>query len=141
MNLEKDNEDFISPVMKRNEDFKNMNLAKVQTTFAILIIVCSETTATVLSAMITYLVQNPSRPQKLTSEIRSTLTKERVNNQDLILTHWLNEVLCKCNPVPSGLPHIVPLEDDTVMGQWLPGFVSVLSILPFPSERYQFDHP
>ena len=97
MNLEKDSEDFISDVIKLNEDFKNINLEKVQTTFAILIIVCSETTVTVLSAMISYLVQNPSKPQKLTSEIRSTLTIKRVNNHDLILTYWLNEEMCKCS--------------------------------------------
>lgn len=146
MNLEKDREDFISHVMKRNEDFKEMSLEEIQTTFAILIIAGSETTATVLSGMTNYLVQNPPKLQKLTSEIRSTFTKESAITIAAVkdmpyLNACLNEGLRMCNPVPSGLPRVVPPEGDTVMGQWLPEFVSVLPFLSFPSKQSQSNRP
>lgn len=139
INLEKDREDFISHVMKRNEDFKEMSLEEIQTTFAILIIAGSETTATVLSGMTNYLIQNPSKLQKLASEIRSAFTKESAITIAAVkdmpyLNACLNEGLRMCNPVPSGLPRVVPPEGDTVLGRWLPGFVSVQHMLCLSSE-------
>ena len=136
MNLEKDPEDFISHVMKRNENFTEMSLEEIQTTFAILIIAGSETTATVLSGMTNYLVQNPTKLQKLTSEIRSTFTKESAITIAAVkempyLNACISEGLRMCNPVPSGLPRVVPPKGDTVLGQWLPGLVRIqLPLLP-----------
>ena len=129
MNLEKERDDFVSHVMKRNKDFKEMSLEEMQTTFAMLIIAGSETTAAVTAGMTNYLVQSPEKLQKLVDEVRNKFSKSSEINMEAVkempyLNACVSEALRMCNPVPSGLSRVVPVEGGTVLGHSLPGSVS-----------------
>ena len=113
LNLEKDRPDFMTPFMKDNVDFQNMPLRESESNFAILIVAGADATTTVLSGTINYLIQTPDALSKVVSELRTSFA----NEADITiaaakglpyLDAVLNEGLRLCNPVPGGLPRIVP---------------------------------
>lgn len=136
LNLETTRDDFVTPVIEKNSDFKSMSIAEVEATFSVLIIVGSETTATTLSGIVNYLVQNSLELEKLTAEIRSTFREESeikfaAVKELAFLNAVIHEGLRLCNPVPTGLPRIVPKGGSTVCGQFIPEYVS-----PFSSSNH-----
>ena len=69
--------DLMSYVMKNNEDMKAMSKQEMQSTFNILMIAGSETTATLLSGC-TFMLQKNSRVlQKLREEVRSAFQSSK----------------------------------------------------------------
>jgi cytochrome P450 len=95
---------------------------------AVLVIGGSETTATLLSGIIYYLLQDEECLKKLTKEIREKFDKdEDINFQSVegleYLTACLQEGLRCYPPVPIGLPRIVPEGGDEIAGQYVPGGV------------------
>ncbi|KAF2871082.1 isotrichodermin C-15 hydroxylase [Massariosphaeria phaeospora] len=133
MNFEKTRNDFMTPVLdpKTNPDFENISRDEVESTYQILIIAGSETTATALVGTANYLAQTPDKKQKLVDEIRSSFASaDEINvtsTRDLpYLTAVIQEGLRLCNPVPAGLPRCVPEAGATVCGHWLPGRTSVI---------------
>lgn len=158
LNMEKDRPDFITPIMKDNHDYQNISLEEIQSNAAILMVAGSETTATTLAGLFTYLVQNPDPLQKVVAEVRSRFNEEEditiTATRDLLyLNATLNEALRLCNPVPGGLPRIVGKGGDTVCNvsfqnlwviahfdlikrselrqqpEWLPTFTDLIKIL------------
>jgi cytochrome P450 len=122
--------DVMSYVLNSKAD-ETMSLAEIETTFNILIIAGSETTASALSGTTYYLLRNPSVMTTLTKEIRSSFTDE--SNIDLAtlatlpyLSAVIEEGLRMAPPVPSGLPRVVPAGGQVVCGEWVPGGVSFL---------------
>ena len=137
MNLETERVDFMTNVLKQNDE-KGMSLGEIHATFNTVIIAGSETTATVLSGITNYLVRDSTVLQKLVDEIRGSFSKE----EDLTLAAlqqlpYLNatveEGLRLCPPVPAGLPRLVPHGGDTVCGHWLPEYVC---FTPSPTRRW-----
>ena len=131
LNMETERPDLLTPFIKNNPNFKNMSLGEIESTFAVIIVAGSETTATSLCGILNRLTQNPDAMRKLVSEIRSTFTTEKeitvASTKSLVyLEAVINEGLRLCNPVPGGLPRIVPTGGDTYCGHWLPGNVSSL---------------
>jgi cytochrome P450 len=130
MNAVKFRDDFMTPVLTANPDFSLMSYDEVVSTYQMLIIAGSETTATALVGTINHLAQNPDKKKNLVDEIHGTFsTSNDINitsTRDLpYLTACINEGLRLCNPVPAGLPRCVPSTGATVCGHWLPGHVGL----------------
>ena len=125
MNYEKHRDDFMTPVMHDNPNYERMSLEEIESTFSLLIVAGAETTSTVLSGITNELVQNPVELRKLEREIRGSFGEEREMTfaalKDLpFLNAVCQEGLRKCNPVPAGLPRLVPEGGATVCGHFLP---------------------
>jgi cytochrome P450 len=132
LNLEKDRPDLMTPFMKDNVGFGKMSLREIQSNFAILIVAGADTTATTLSGTLNYLIQSPQVLQKLVSEIRTSFEREAkitiaVASGLPYLNAVINEGLRLCNPVPGGLPRMVPKGGDTYAGHWIPENVGTFS--------------
>lgn len=132
LNYEKQREDFMTPVIKHNQDFQTMSLREIEVTFSILTIAGSETSGTTLAGIANHLLQNGPVLARLVTEIRTTFPEEFditvAAVKDLpYLNATISEGLRMCNPVAAGLPRVVPQGGATVGGVWLPGGVS----LPF----------
>jgi cytochrome P450 len=129
LNSEKTRDDFMTPVLTSNHDFASMSRGEVESTYQMLIIAGSETTATALVGIILQLAQNPDKRARLIDEIRGRFTTSNdinvASTRDLpYLTACIDEGLRLCNPVPAGLPRCAPSTGATVCGQWLPAHVS-----------------
>ncbi len=90
-----------------------------------IIIAGSETTATILSGLTNELTQNPVEYEKLVCEIRSSFTSDSdMTFAALKALPFLNAVCSEslrlCNPVPTGLPRVVPPGGASVCGHFLP---------------------
>ena len=122
---EKTTPDFMSYVLDpKNEE--RMSLQEIETTFNILIIAGSETTASALAGTTGYLLNNPMCLATLIQEIRSNFVEENdINLASLgklpYLSAVIEEGLRMAPPVPSGLPRVTPAEGAVVCGEWLPG--------------------
>lgn len=109
---EKTTPDFMSYVLDpRNEE--RMSLQEIETTFNILIIAGSETTASALAGTTGYLLSNPLCLATLIQEIRSNVVQENdINLASLgklpYLSAVIEEGLRMAPPVPSGLPRVTP---------------------------------
>ena len=128
LNLETERPDFMTPVLKYNDE-RGMTIPEIEGTFNIVIVAGSETTATVLSGVTNYLTQNPSTLKKLVEEVRSTYKTEAditfASSKGLeYLNAVIKEGLRMCPPTPAGLPRVVPVGGDMVCGNWFPGGVS-----------------
>ena len=128
LNLEKQRHDFMTPIIELNTDMQIMSLAEIESTFSLLVVAGSETTATTLSGITNHLIQNPSVMQSLVSEIRGAFKAEKdITMESLRHLPYLGAVISEglriCNPIPMGLPRLVPTGGDTVCGHWLPGNV------------------
>jgi cytochrome P450 len=105
-----------------------MTEKEIVSTFGILLLAGSETTATLLSAVTYYLLKNPSVMQKLKDEIRTSFTTEdeitqiSVNKLKYQLA-VLDETLRIHSPTPGGFPRMVPEGGREIDGQWVPGGV------------------
>ncbi|PVI04792.1 cytochrome P450 [Periconia macrospinosa] len=132
MNLEKRRDDFMTPVLGHlNKDFKNMSIEEVESTYQMLIIAGSETTATALTGTTNHLAQHPEKLAKLVSEIRGLFKNlseiNAFSTRELpYLNACINEGLRLCNPVPAGLPRCVPEGGGTICGYWLPSRTNVI---------------
>ncbi|XRM46065.1 hypothetical protein ABZX51_009122 [Aspergillus tubingensis] len=103
---------------------------ELNSTFMILTTTGSETTATVLTGILAYLVNEPPIKERLIQEVRERFE----SSQDIslsaaadlsYLTAVIQEGLRLCPPVPWMLPRQVPPGGSTVCGTWLPGGTSV----------------
>ena len=97
----------------------------------IIVFAGSETTASVLSAIVRALVQNRGVLSRLANEIRNAFEDE----QDIKIAStgslpYLNAVINEghrlCPAVVIGVPRVVPRGGDTICGQRVPGGVSSL---------------
>jgi cytochrome P450 len=107
-----------------------MSLQEIETTFNILIIAGSETTASALAGTTGYLLKNPMCLATLVQEIRSNFEEERdINLSSVGKLPYLSAVIEKglriAPPVPSGLPRVTPTEGGIVCSEWLPGRTNI----------------
>ena len=123
--------DFMTPFMRNNVNFENMSRDEILSTFNFIIVGGSETTATTLTGIFNHLCRNERIMQRLCTEIRLKYGKEEDITIDSTqglpyLEAVLNESLRMCNPIPGGLPRVVPEGGDTYCGVYLPGGVGCL---------------
>ncbi|KAI2922883.1 hypothetical protein CBS147320_6340 [Aspergillus niger] len=121
--------DIMSHLMDENGQVA-LPRGELNSTFMILTTTGSETTATVLTGILTYLVNQPEVLGRLIGEIRGRFE----SSQDIslsvaadlpYLTAVIQEGLRLCPPVPWMLPRQVPPGGSTVCGTWLPGGTAV----------------
>ncbi|PQE08059.1 cytochrome P450 monooxygenase protein [Rutstroemia sp. NJR-2017a WRK4] len=133
LNWELERPDLMSHVIKHNgtdKELEGMTFEEIQVTFMILTTAGSETTATVLSGTMNYLMSHRDIYAKLVKEIRGTFASEtQITLEALEQLEYLNAVIQEgirlCPPVPVMLPRIVPEGGDTVCGLWMPAGTSV----------------
>lgn len=120
--------DFMTYVLRHN-DGRGMSLPEIEANFRALVIVGSETTATVLSGIITHLLRNRSAYDKLAREIRRTFAhKSEICAEHVSGLEYLNAVIEEglrlCPPIALGMPRVVPAGDAMVSGESIPATVS-----------------
>ncbi|KAJ5647415.1 cytochrome P450 [Penicillium lividum] len=103
---------------------------ELDATFAMLTTAGSETTATVLTGILCYLVNEPDKLAIVTREVREAFSSSAdvtlSSAQDLpYLKAVIHEGLRLCPPVPWMLPRIVPEGGEVICGKWIPGGTSV----------------
>lgn len=132
--------DFMAHVLRHNDE-KGMTLSEIESTFNILVVAGSETTATTLAGIMNYLLKDSTVLEPLVHEIRgsfassSEITSDRVSRLPY-LNAVIEEGLRLCQPVPLGSPRKVPPGGATVCGHWLPENVSAK-----PASFLIFRHP
>ncbi len=131
LELKTDRPDFMTPFLRNNVNFEHMSKDEILSTFNFIIVGGSETTATTLTGIFNHLCKNERILTRLCTEIRRRYGKEEDITIDSIhdlpyLEAVLNEGLRMCNPIPGGLPRMVPEGGDTYCGKFLPGGVSSL---------------
>ena len=117
----------------RHKDEKGMTKPEIYGNMFLMVLAGSETSATVLSGLVFYLLINPECYKKLRKEVRSTFndTSDMTfrNQADLpFLNACIEEALRIHPPVPTSLPRITPLEGVILAGRFVPGKV----FPPFP---------
>lgn len=106
---------------------------ELDATFAMLSTAGSETTATVLTGIMCYLVNEPDKLAIATREARQAfhsstdVTLGSVSDLSY-LKAVIHEGLRLCPPVPWMLPRLVPEGGEVICGKWIPGGVSVSAI-------------
>ncbi|KAK4174617.1 cytochrome P450 [Triangularia setosa] len=138
MNYEVEREDIMSPILRENTK-NEMTVDDINGSFMALVIAGSETTATVLTGMMNYLVWNPQYLKKVTDEVRGLGGDEtEITLDSLRELKWLNAVLTEalrlCMPVPWVLPRRVPNGGGVVAGVTLPG-QTLVSIQAYTMHR------
>ncbi|KAI1213965.1 cytochrome P450 [Annulohypoxylon truncatum] len=123
LNFEVQRPDILSDVLKDGKE--TLPIGEVNSTFMILTTGGSETTATLVSGTLNYLVQCPQKLSKLTREIRSRFQNDSEITLDALrdlpyLNAVINEGFRMCPPVPWVLPRRVPEGGGAVCGVWLP---------------------
>ncbi|KAI3391477.1 hypothetical protein diail_7308 [Diaporthe ilicicola] len=129
LNWELQRPDIMSHVIGERKGETGLPIGVVYATFMVLTTAGSETTATVLSGALNYLVNNPDKLAILVQETRQRFqTEEEISLDSLrqlpYLNAVINEALRLCPPVPWILPRRVPASGGKVAGIWLPGDVS-----------------
>ncbi|KAG8156905.1 hypothetical protein KVR01_013318 [Diaporthe batatas] len=134
LNWELERPDIMSHVIDERKGAAALPTDVIYVTFMILTTAGSETTATVLSGAMNYLVSNPEKMDILKSEIRDKFQSEaEISLETLRQLPYLNAVLSEalrlCPPVPWVLPRRVPASGGEVAGVWLPGGVSSTQLM------------
>ncbi|KAL8704956.1 MAG: hypothetical protein Q9201_001902 [Fulgogasparrea decipioides] len=126
LDIQSNRPDFMTPFMRKNVNFKNMSRDEILSTFNFIIVGGSETTATTLTGIFNHISKSQRILNRLCDEIRNKFSREEDITIDSIqglpyLEAVLNEGLRMCNPIPGGLPRVVPEGGDTYCGVFLPG--------------------
>ncbi|OCT49467.1 Isotrichodermin C-15 hydroxylase [Cladophialophora carrionii] len=116
--------DIWSLVIRQNGD-KGITLGEMQATGVSFMTAGTETTATALSGLTYYLLTNPEKLKKLTTEIRTAFpTEGDMNILALARLPYLqacfDEALRMYPPVPGGPPRVTPASGGLVCGEQLP---------------------
>lgn len=144
LNLEQERPDFLDHVVEHNDknnDDNGLTRAEIEQTAATMIVAGSETTGTLLSALINHLIKQSKILALLADEIRSSYSSEKdIDLASLARLPYLEAVIREglriAPPVPAGMPRVVPAGGALVCGHWLPANVS--QTLSFIVDRH---HP
>ncbi|ENH66031.1 Isotrichodermin C-15 hydroxylase [Fusarium oxysporum f. sp. cubense race 1] len=123
-------EDFMSYILRHNDNEKGMTTGEIVENSAILIVAGSETTATLLSGTTYYLLTHPDVYDKVVQEIRSAFQSEdeitilRLNQLQYMLAVF-TEAFRMYPPVPTHLPRMSPAGGEFIGGYWIPEGTSV----------------
>ncbi|PSN64858.1 benzoate 4-monooxygenase cytochrome P450 [Corynespora cassiicola Philippines] len=129
LDTETDRKDFISYILKHNDE-KGMTRPEIMSLSRILITAGSETSASLLSGAIYYLLQSPEWMSKLQSEIRDSFKEESDMTftslrQAKVLNAVIQETFRMYPPVPGPLLRLVQKEGAVVCGKYFPAGCSI----------------
>ncbi|KAL8917286.1 MAG: hypothetical protein Q9172_005912 [Xanthocarpia lactea] len=120
--------DIVSQINSANEAQTGIYMSRAETEMNILalIVAGSESVTTILTGSTNYLVREPTKLERLVSEIRSAFkTEDAITGTSVgrlpYLTAVLQETLRLCPTIPDGMRRVVPKGGATVAGQFLPG--------------------
>jgi cytochrome P450 len=127
--LRREHRDFLYYILRQNEK-GGVSQDEIILNSALFIVAGSETTASLLSGLLMWLLRTPHAYKRLTEEIRSNFaTAEDMKFLELQELTYMNacidEALRIFPPVPTGLTRTVPAGGDTVAGNFLPGGTTV----------------
>ena len=126
--------DLITPFIKAMETSpEKMSLGEIQSTFAVILVAGSETTATTLLGAVSKLASHPHVQRRLYNTLREKFTEEsqitvESTTNIAYLDGVINEALRLCYAIPGGLPRVVPEGGDRYVGRYVPGGVSQPSL-------------
>jgi cytochrome P450 len=114
----------------RQEGERALSLDDMHSNADMFMIAGTETTATLVSGLIYYLLMNLNKMRTLQDEIRGTFeTREDITMGRLAQLKYLNacieEGLRMYPPVPIGLPRLTPPGGTAICGEWIPANVSI----------------
>jgi hypothetical protein len=122
--------DFMSRVLENNrDDGTGITRGEIDATSVILVVAGAETTATLLSGAVYFLLRNPDKLEKLRQEVDAKfrraeeITIQKVSQMPYLLA-VLEETLRVYPPVPIALARLAPKEGTSICGKWIPGGVS-----------------
>ncbi|KAF7914417.1 uncharacterized protein EAF01_000823 [Botrytis porri] len=133
LDAKSDRPDFMTPFMRNNSILKicpGRNREGIVSTFNFIVVGGSETSARVMTGIFSHLTKKKNKRilDRLRDDIRTKFKEEREITLDAIQStpiHYLeaviNEGLRMCNPIPSGLPRVVPEGGDDYCGTFLSG--------------------
>ncbi|KAM3070596.1 hypothetical protein ACMFMF_008049 [Clarireedia jacksonii] len=130
MATETDRPDFMSYILRYNDEDNGMTPEEIKENANVLIGAGSETTASLLNGVTYFLLQNPTILHNLTVELRSTFkSPTELTLQSLASCKYLNAVLEEglrmYPPVATTLPRFSPPGGATIEGKYVPGGVTV----------------
>lgn len=136
--------DFMTYVQRYNDE-KGMSVPEIKVTMRVIVAAGSETTATTLSGIMRYLLQNKNVMEKLEGEVRQAFHNPSEICTDKVmplqyLGAVIEEGLRLCSPVALGMPRIVPGNGVHISGHWIPGGTHV-SASGFASNRATLNFP
>lgn len=129
--------DIWTQVLRREGD-KSLSLAEMHSNSDLFMIAGTETTATLASGLIYYLLMNPEKMKNLQDELRETFKeREEINMTRLTHLKYLNacveEGLRIYPPVPVGLPRRTPVGGTAICGEWIPADASTAALASHPN--------
>ncbi|CAH0051550.1 unnamed protein product [Clonostachys solani] len=127
--LRREHRDFLYYILRQNEK-GGVSQDEIILNSALFIVAGSETTASLLSGLLMWLLRTPSAYKRLAHEIRTAFpTASDMHFTDLqnlpFMNACIDEGLRIFPPVPTGLTRTVPAGGDTVAGEYLPGGITV----------------
>ncbi|KAF2462739.1 cytochrome P450 monooxygenase-like protein, partial [Lindgomyces ingoldianus] len=138
LEMKTDRKDFMSYILKHNDE-KGMTTAEIMKTMSIVIIAGSETSATLLSGAIFYLLKNPEWMSKLQEEIRITFRDESemtfaALSQLKIMNAIIQETFRMYPSVPTTLPRLTTKQGAVISNTYIPPNCSV-GVAQYPAYR------
>ncbi|OAG04855.1 cytochrome P450 monooxygenase-like protein [Paraphaeosphaeria sporulosa] len=141
-----DRKDFMSYILKHNDE-KGMTRDEIMRTSGVLIVAGSETSATLLSGAIYYLLSNPTWLEKVREELDGAFKKEEEMTfaslgQLKVLNAVLTETFRMYPPVPVILPRATVDKGAIVCGTFIPKGCT-LGVTSYAASRssHNFKHP
>lgn len=132
--------DFLSYISKHSEgkEHGGMTREEIHKNAATMISAGSETTATLLTGAIWFLLKNPHCMENTLEEVRAFKKATDINLQSMASLQYyqavIDETFRMYPPALIGQPRIVPKGGDTVSGHFVPGGVS-LALQPQAYEK------
>ncbi|KAK7419803.1 hypothetical protein QQZ08_010691 [Neonectria magnoliae] len=128
--LRREHRGFLYYILRQNEK-GGVSQDEIILNSALFIVAGPETTASLLTGLLMWLLRTPHAYKNLTQEIRSGFeSADRMNSLDLQNLPYMNacidEALRIFLRVPTGLTRTVPEKSDTVASEFLPGGIDVL---------------
>lgn len=127
--LRREHRDFLYYILRQNEK-GGVSQDEIILNSALFIVAGSETTASLLSGLLMWLLRTPHAYARLAQEVRTNFASAADMSftalQNLpYMNACIDEGLRAFPPLPTGLTRTVPAEGDTVAGEFLPGGVTV----------------
>jgi cytochrome P450 len=116
--------DLMEGLLRKKEEL-NLSLDQLTANAQILVLAGSETSASLLSGVTYFLLQDSAVYQQLVNEVRSTFSTEKEINISSVsqlsyMMACLNEALRLYPPVANGLPRVVPKGGAQILGRYIP---------------------
>jgi cytochrome P450 len=145
-------DDFFQALMEdKNGNPNNLEWGEIVAEMSIMMNAGSATTAIAMTNVLYQLLKNPEMMQKVVEELDAALEDEEEDEEDVVVSHdkvkhlpymraCLDESLRLFPPTPHGLPRETPRDGINILGDYIPGGVSV-AVSAFVAHRQEGPFP